>query len=130
MQCACLVAPEKSGLLIFREMTDNGIEIVVLEAFEKGARIGARLLNHLIVASKEQQKSYLTATTTNDNWPALRFYQKYGFHLHELRKGAVDEARSKLKPKIPIIGYDELPIRDEIELRLVIAGSVENLHEN
>ncbi len=43
--------------------------------------------------------------TTNDNLAALRFYQRSGFRLVELRAGALDEARH-LKPSIPATGSD------------------------
>ena len=54
--------------------------------------------------------------TTNDNLAALRFYQRAGFRLLELRPGAVDEARAVLKPSIPETGNDGIPLRDEIDL--------------
>ncbi len=53
--------------------------------------------------------------TTNDNTPALRFYQRRGFRLVALRPGAIDAAR-RLKPGIPAVGLDGIPLRDEIEL--------------
>jgi hypothetical protein len=51
---------------------------------------------------------------------ALRFYQKRGFSLAAVHRNAVDEARRKLKPEIPIIGLDGIPIRDEIELEMAL----------
>jgi len=53
--------------------------------------------------------------TTNDNLPALRFYQKQGFRLIVLYPGAVEESR-RLKPSIPLAGHADIPIRDEIQL--------------
>ena len=55
--------------------------------------------------------------TTNDNTPALRFYQRRGFVLAALHKGAVLKSR-KIKPEIPLTGIDDIPIRDEIELEI------------
>ena len=54
--------------------------------------------------------------TTNDNVDALRFYQRLGYRLRELRVGAVEDARRLLKPGIPRFGRDGIPIRDELEL--------------
>ena len=45
----------------------------------------------------------------------LRFYQRRGFRLAELRPGAVDRAR-QLKPQIPTAGDYGIPLRDEIDL--------------
>ena len=53
--------------------------------------------------------------TTNDNVDALRFYQRRGFVLTELRPGAVDESR-RMKPQIPLVGAYGIPIRDELVL--------------
>jgi hypothetical protein len=57
----------------------------------------------------------LRVTTTNDNLNALRFYQRRGFRMTEIRPGAVDKARY-LKPSIPLAGEFGIPIHDEIEL--------------
>jgi hypothetical protein len=60
--------------------------------------------------------------TTNDNVDALRFYQRLGFRLRELRVGAVDEARRDLKPSIPVESGG-IAIRDELELVISITDS-------
>jgi len=60
--------------------------------------------------------------TTNDNLRALGFYQRRGFRLASLRPGAVDEARRTLKPEIPEIGDDGIPIRDELDLEMDLDG--------
>jgi len=56
-------------------------------------------------------------TTTNDNVDALRFYQRRGFRLAELRPGAVDRSRQE-KPQIPQTGDYGIPLHDEIDLTL------------
>jgi hypothetical protein len=56
-------------------------------------------------------------TTTNDNVDALRFYQRRGFRLAELRPGAVDRSRQE-KPQIPRTGDYGIPLHDEIDLTL------------
>jgi hypothetical protein len=59
--------------------------------------------------------------TTNDNLAALRFYQRRGMRLVAVHAGAVAEAR-RLKPSIPLVGQHGIPIRDELELELDLAG--------
>ena len=54
---------------------------------------------------------------TNDNVDALRFYQRRGFRLAELRPGAVDRSRQE-KPQIPRTGDYGIPLHDEIDLTL------------
>ena len=55
--------------------------------------------------------------TTNDNVRALRFYQRYGFDRVALHRNAVDAART-LKPQIPRVGLDGIPVRHELELEV------------
>jgi hypothetical protein len=57
--------------------------------------------------------------TTNDNLDALRFYQRRGFVLSALRAGAVADSRQRLKPQIASVGDFGIPLRDELELRLL-----------
>jgi hypothetical protein len=52
--------------------------------------------------------------TTNDNAPAIRFYQRRGMRLVAVHRNAIRESR-KLKPEIPITGLGGIPIEDEIE---------------
>ncbi len=59
----------------------------------------------------------LVVVTTNDNLNALRFYQKRGFILVQLRPNALARSR-QLKPQIPLVGMDGIPLRDEIELEM------------
>jgi hypothetical protein len=57
--------------------------------------------------------------TTNDNTHALRFYQRRGLQLAALHRNAIEESR-RLKPEIPQHGADGIPLRDELELELVL----------
>jgi hypothetical protein len=58
----------------------------------------------------------LWVITTNDNVDALRFYQRRGFCLVAVHRGAVDRSRARLKPEIPTAGAYGIPLRDETEL--------------
>ena len=57
--------------------------------------------------------------TTNDNLNALGFYQHIGYELVPIHGGAIAESR-RLKPEIPLVGEGGLPLRDEIELELLL----------
>ncbi|MNV93512.1 hypothetical protein D3C71_1882140 [compost metagenome] len=57
--------------------------------------------------------------TSNDNTRAIRFYQKRGLDLKAVHRDAITEAR-KLKPSIPLIGMDGIPIRHELEFELTL----------
>ena len=58
--------------------------------------------------------------TTNDNLRALQFYQKRGFDMAHLFRGALEVSR-KLKPEIPLIGAHGIPLRHEIEFEMLLS---------
>jgi GNAT superfamily N-acetyltransferase len=90
-------------------------ELLSLNALNEGKGIGTALLTTVEDAVRAAGKDHLWLVTTNDNLDALRFYQRRGYRLTELRPGAVDAAR-KLKPAIPLIGYHGIPLHDELIL--------------
>jgi GNAT superfamily N-acetyltransferase len=90
-------------------------ELVTLNSLRPGGGIGSALLAAVEQAAREAGCLVLKLVTTNDNLPALRFYQRRGYRLVALRPGAVDEARLR-KPQIPQVGLDGIPLHDELEL--------------
>jgi hypothetical protein len=96
---------------------EDGVEIVYLEARAKHIGVGTRLVEEVAETSGTAQ---LWVVTTNDNLDALRFYQRRGFRLAQLRTGAVDASRETLKPEIPLVGTHEIPLRDELELEMTL----------
>ncbi len=113
------VVDPQSGLATYR-VGENGAELLSLDAVTPGQGVGSALLDALITALRRDGVPSLRVTTTNDNLAALRFYQRRGFTLQALRPGAVNAARAE-KPEIPLIGLDNIPIRDEIDLSLTLA---------
>lgn len=114
------VAEERSrplGLATYR-IEGEECELAFLEAFERDRGIGTALLDAVLGAAADCRRAWVV--TTNDNLDALRFYQRRGFRLVELRPGAVDAARESLKPTIGRAGEHGIPIRDELELELVL----------
>ncbi|HEX2178315.1 MAG TPA: GNAT family N-acetyltransferase [Actinomycetota bacterium] len=95
-------------------------EILTLHAAEPGRGVGTLLIGALADAARRAGLGRLRVVTTNDNLDALRFYQRAGFRLVELRAGAVDRSRATLKPEIPPTGLHGIPIRDEVELEKLI----------
>ena len=89
----------------------DSCEILTLHVAEQWTGVGTAL-----IAAVERKARRLWLLTTNDNVDALRFYQRRGFRLAELRPGGVDESRARLKPEIPETGEYGIPIRDELIL--------------
>jgi GNAT superfamily N-acetyltransferase len=94
-------------------------ELVTLNALTVGAGVGGALVEAVADAARAAGCVRLRVTTTNDNLPALRLYQRHGFALAALRPGAVELARQR-KPDIGPIGHAGIPIRDELELERIL----------
>ena len=114
---------ELIGLVTYR-MDGTECEIISLDSLVERQGVGERLLSSVRKAAVDMGCNRLWLITTNDNLPAQRFYQKKGFHLVAVHKNALDHAR-KLKPEIPEVGLNGIPIRDEIELEMQLHKSME-----
>jgi ribosomal protein S18 acetylase RimI-like enzyme len=106
------------GLLTFQIRADE-CEIVSLDSLKQGQGICTALLDSVVEEAKSRNCRRLFLITTNDNLHALGFYQRRGFELVAVHRGAVNESR-KIKPSIPLIGENGIPLRDEIELEMLI----------
>ncbi len=104
------------GVITYR-IIDGACEIVTLDSVSPGRGIGTRLIDAVVGIARQSGCARVWAITTNDNLRALRFYQKRGFAPVAVHRGAVDRAR-RLKPQIPLLGADGIPIRDEIEVEM------------
>jgi ribosomal protein S18 acetylase RimI-like enzyme len=98
----------------------NGCELTSIAADPPRKGIGSKLMDAVLVAARAAGCTRIWPTTTNDNLDALRFYQRRGFRLEALRPGAVDRARERLKPELPEIGSHGIPMRDELDLALML----------
>ncbi len=93
---------------------------LVVVADRQGRGIGGRLVDVVASGARRRGAGALWLVTTNDNLDALRLYQRHGFRLSALHAGAVDRARA-IKPTIPLLGRDGIPIHDELILVLPLA---------
>jgi len=98
---------------------DNECEIGSMNSLVEGIGVGTALVEATRNAAVSTKCRRLWLITTNDNMQALRFWQKRGFSLVAVYPNAVEKSR-KLKPEIPLLGNDGIPIRDEIELELIL----------
>ncbi len=90
-------------------------EIMTLASLQAGQGIGSALIDAVDSIGRKNKCKKLSVITTNDNLHALGFYQRRGFHLAALYPGQVNISR-KIKPSIPEIGDNNIPLRDEIQL--------------
>ena len=82
--------------------------------------VGSALIDAVKKVAASAGCRRLWLITTNDNTAALRFWQKRGFWLAAVYPNAIAESRL-LKLEIPLTGNDNIPIRDEIELEMILA---------
>ena len=105
---------ERVGLLTY-VIEGEVAELVTLDALRPGRGVGAMLIEGLAELAPRTGARRLVAMVTNDNVRGLRYYQRLGFRMNELRAGAMDELRAH-RPWIPETGQEDIPVRDEIEL--------------
>jgi GNAT superfamily N-acetyltransferase len=94
-------------------------EVVSIDALRQNRGVGTALLDAVVDVALANGWRRLWLITTNDNTTALRFYQRRGWDLVAVHRDAVDESR-RLKPEIPQTGDDDIPIKHELELELVL----------
>lgn len=98
---------------------ENEIEIISLDSLSEGKGIGSALIEKVENIARQKQIHIVSLITTNDNLNALKFYQKRGYRIISVISDAVNKAR-KLKPSIPLIGNDGIPLKDELILKKII----------
>jgi len=116
-----VVGEDRIALLTYR-IEGGAFEVVSLHSGRERIGAGTALLEAAQRAARSAGCARLWLITTNDNLPALGFYQRRGLRLSAVRPGAVDEARRTLKPQIPETGEGNIPIRDEFELEVRLDG--------
>ena len=97
----------------------NECEIVSLDSAREGMGVGTMLIHKVVEEAREKNCRRIFLITTNDNLNALGFYQKRGFELVAVHRGVINESR-KIKPGISLIGANNIPLRDEIELEMIL----------
>jgi len=94
-------------------------ELITLDSWLEKSGVGSQLVEAVKGKAIMVGCHRLWLITTNDNLEALSFYQKRGFHLVAVHPNALAESR-KLKPSIPTVGMNGIPLRDEIELQILL----------
>jgi len=98
------------------KVEDEGfLHIVVFHIWPvwHGRGVGRALLNKSIAEARLRGLDTIKLGTTNDNLPALYFYQRAGFVIDEVVLGEVEHEYG-----FEMCGFAGIPVRDEIRLRL------------
>jgi ribosomal protein S18 acetylase RimI-like enzyme len=101
-----------SGALAYR-LHGDALHIVALATDPMWQRsgVGGHLLAEAELLARRLELKRLIVSTTNDNLPALYFYQRRGYRLTDL---AVDAILKHTKHQVP--GFAGIPVRDEVRL--------------
>jgi len=109
--------------LVTLHIDGDECEVITLDAFEQGKGIGSFLLKEATREAHARQCRRLWLITSNDNIDAIAFYQRRGLRMVAIYPDAITEAR-KLKPQIPLVAENGIPIRDEVEFEVVLSGAL------
>ena len=111
--------PEQNIGFITYTISGTELEITNLISLKENLGIGSALVETVIDLAKKQSIKRICLTTTNDNLNGIGFWQKRGFKLVKVYPNAMEYTR-KLKPAIPLIGENGIPLRDELELEMIL----------
>ena len=114
---------EKVMGFVLYNIENNECEIIVIYSDIENKGIGSALINSMKNFAKENKCKRLFLITTNDNIRGFEFYQKKGFTIAKIHIGAIKNSR-KMKPQIPLIADNGIPIRDEIELEIKLNSPI------
>ena len=104
---------EIGGALAYR-LVDGGIHIVALATDPMWQRsgVGGHLVAEAELIARRLHIPKVIVSMTNDNLPALYFYQRRGYHVAEwIPDGAARHAK-----RAGLFGFGGIPIRDEVRL--------------
>jgi len=113
------VAKVKNNIIGFISFTeaDDVVIIVALGVLPKcqGSGVGRGLIGKVEVEARRMPKKRLLVSTSNDDLPALAFYQSLGFQIYEVKPNVIAEKHGEI-----LIGMGGLPVRDELRLRKIL----------
>jgi GNAT superfamily N-acetyltransferase len=103
------------GLLSYAvERQWKAINVVALQVLPvaQGQGAAVALLRVLETQAREMEIARLIVATSNDNLPALYFYQRLGFQITAVKVGQV----APDDPEEEFVGVGRIPVRDEVRL--------------
>jgi GNAT superfamily N-acetyltransferase len=109
---------QRIGLITYHIQGDE-CEIITLDSLLPSRGVGTRLIDEVKRVAQAVGCHRIWLITTNDNVEAVHFYMNRGFTLRAIHKNAVEKAR-EIKPEIPHLGPSGIPIRDEVELEMIL----------
>jgi ribosomal protein S18 acetylase RimI-like enzyme len=102
-----------AGFISYTEAGDALIVVAlgVLPEYQASG-IGKELVKEVEGEGVRMHKKRLLVSTSNDDLPALAFYQSLGFQIYEVKPNVIAEKHGAV-----LQGTGRLPLRDELRLR-------------
>lgn len=114
----------RAGLLTYSHRGID-LEVVTIQVERSGLGIGRSLMDAVDAHAEQLGARRLWLVTTNNNFRALAFYQRWGMDMAAFHRNGVATSRVA-KPSIPEADPDGVAIRHEIELeRWLVAPQAE-----
>jgi ribosomal protein S18 acetylase RimI-like enzyme len=106
------------GFVSVAEVPD-AVVIVALGVLPRyqGSGVGSGLVEKIEDEAARMHKERVLVSTSNDDLPALAFYQSMGFQIYEVRPNVIAEKHGGI-----LRGIGGLPVRDELRLRKTIGA--------
>ncbi|MCF7920427.1 MAG: GNAT family N-acetyltransferase [Candidatus Cloacimonetes bacterium] len=109
---------QPAGIILYNILADD-CEILSLHSIIERKGVARSLIDKVKKLATERKCRRIWLITTNDNVQAIRYYLKYGFQLKQVYRNAIEKSR-KLKPEIPLLGLNDIPILHELEFELLL----------
>ncbi|MFZ2035901.1 MAG: GNAT family N-acetyltransferase [Dehalococcoidales bacterium] len=109
----------QNTMFITYTVTGPEVEITGIVSLKEKSGVGSALVKAVIEMAKKQKLKKVCLVTTNDNLNGIGFWQKRGFKLVKVYPGSMEYVR-KIKPAVPLIGENGIPLRDELELEMIL----------
>lgn len=102
--------PAAAASVIWRAF-EMELRILIVDRSFRRQGLASRILLELRELAKQRGLRRIMLFTSNDNTPAIRLYQKIGFRLKALYPGRLERKRGCVR-----LGFDNIPIRDDLEM--------------
>jgi ribosomal protein S18 acetylase RimI-like enzyme len=101
------------GFIAFTEK-EKAMLIVALGVLptHQGTGVGRSLVERVEAEAEKARRNRLLVSTSNDDLPALAFYQSLGFQIYEVKPNVIMKKHGRV-----LKGIGGLPVRDELRLQ-------------
>lgn len=105
------------GLAYYKVNGSTMLLGAIITIGERAKGVGKILFDAVLAEARTTRMRKMRALTTNDNFEAMKFYQRCGMRFETLYPGGADAFRA-FKPGIYRNGKHGLPLRDILEFEL------------